>query len=140
MSYQLSFDKFLTYNLSDEGISLEVEIGFGDAIVKLNAKIDTGATYSIFERRFGAALGLEIESGMRQRFGTATGGLYGYGFRVTLITAGLEFDSMVFFAEDDSFGRNVLGRIGWLDKIILGVVDYESKLYLSHYLDEGAII
>ncbi len=136
MSYQLDFDKFLTYNLSDEGINLEVEIGLGDTTVKLNAKIDTGATYCIFEKQFGSALGLEIESGLRQRFGTATGGFYSYGFRVTLITAGLEFDSMVFFAEDDSFGRNVLGRIGWLDKIILGVVDYEGKLYLSPYLDE----
>lgn len=77
---------------------------------------------------------------MRQRFGTATGGFYGYGFRVTLITADLEFDSMVFFAEDDSFGLNVLGRIGWLDKVILGLVDYEGKLYVSHYLDEQAIL
>jgi Aspartyl protease len=136
MSYQLNFDEFLTYNVGDESIGLDVEIRFGDSNVKLNAKIDTGSTYSIFERKFGAELGLEIESGMRQRFGTATGNFYGYGFRVTLITADLEFDSMVFFAEDDSFATNVLGRIGWLDKVILGLVDYEGKLYLSHYLDE----
>ncbi len=136
MSYQLNFEKFLTYNVGDEGIGLDVEIRFGDSNVKLNAKIDTGATYSIFERRFGEELGLEIENGMRQRFGTATGGFYGYGFRVTFITAGLEFDSMAFFAEDERFRLNVLGRIGWLDKVILGLIDYEGKLYLSHYLDE----
>jgi hypothetical protein len=136
MPYQLNFDEFLTYNVGDEGIGLDVEIRFGDSKVNLTAKIDTGSTYSIFERKFGDELGLEIESGMRQRFGTATGNFYGYGFRVTLITASLEFDSMVFFAEDDSFATNVLGRIGWLDKVILGLVDYEGKLYLSHYLDE----
>ncbi len=136
MPYQLNFEKFLTYDVGGEGIGLDVEIRFGDSKVNLNVKIDTGATYNIFERKFGAELGLEIESGMRQRFGTATGVFYGYGFRVTVITAGLEFDSMVFFAEDDNFGRNVLGRIGWLDKVILGMVDYEGKLYLSHYLDE----
>ena len=119
---------------------MDVEIKFGEASAKLHAKIDTGATYSIFERKFGAELGLETESGMRQRFGTATGVFYGYGFRVIFITAGLEFDSMVFFAEDDSFGHNVLGRIGWLDKVILGLVDYEGKLYLSHYLDEQTIL
>jgi len=140
MSYQLNFEKFLTYNIGDEGIGLDVEIKFGEASAKLHAKIDTGATYSIFKRKFGAELGLEIESGMRQRFGTATGVFYGYGFRVIFITAGLEFDSMVFFAEDDSFGHNVLGRIGWLDKVILGLVDYEGKLYLSHYLDEQTIL
>jgi hypothetical protein len=74
MSYQLNFEEFLTYHVGDEGIGLDVEIKFSDSTVNLNAKIDTGATYSIFERRFGAELGLEIERGMRQRFGTATGG------------------------------------------------------------------
>jgi hypothetical protein len=27
--------------------------------------------------------------------------------------------------------RNVLGRRGWLDRVRLGIVDYESALYLS---------
>ncbi len=136
MPHQLNFEQFLNYDVDGEGIRLDVEIRLGDSNVKLNAKIDTGATYSIFERKFADELGLEIESGMRQRFGTATGFFYGYGFRVNFITAGLEFDSMVFFAEEDNFTANVLGRIGWLDKVIFGLVDYEGKLYLSHYLDE----
>lgn len=133
MAHQISYENLLDYDNGEEGIGLDVEIFFGDASVKLNAKIDTGATYSIFERRFGEELGLEIEAGMRQRFGTATSSFYGYGFRVNFITADLEFDSMVFFAEDTGFNKNVLGRIGWLDKISLGIVDYEGKLYISHY-------
>lgn len=133
MAHQISFKNLLNYDNGEEGIGLDVEIFFGDASVKLNAKIDTGATYSIFERRFGEELGLEIEAGMRQRFGTAAGNFYGYGFRVNFITADLEFDSMVFFAEDEGFDKNVLGRIGWLDKISLGIIDYEGKLYISHY-------
>ena len=133
MAHQISFEHFLNYDNGEEGIGLDVEIVFGDSTVKFIAKIDTGSTYSIFERRLGEELGLEIESGMRQRFGTAAGGFYGYGFRVNLVTAGLEFDSMVFFAENDGFDKNVLGRIGWLDKISLGIIDYEGKVYLSHY-------
>ena len=88
--------------------------------VKISAKIDTGATYSIFERRFGEELGLKIESGMRQRFGTVIGTFYACGFRVTLITAEIELDSMVLFAEDENFTKNVLGRITWLNNLILG--------------------
>ena len=104
----------MVFDQNEEGIGLAVEIRYSDVSIKINAKIDTSATYSIFERRFGEALGLDIESGMRQRFGTATGIFYAYGFRVTLLTADIELDAMVFFAADESFSKNVLGRITWL--------------------------
>lgn len=123
----------LIYAVDDEGITLEVRIEYVDASVKINAKIDTGATYSIFERRFGEALGLQIENGIRQRFGTATGGFYAYGFRVSLTVADFAVDSMVFFTENADFNKNVVGRIGWLDQVIIGLNDSEGKLYLSKY-------
>lgn len=133
MAYQLEFEKLLSYPVTDEGINLEVLLKLSDAQVKINAKIDTGATYSIFQRRFAEELGLVVETGIRQRFGTATGSFDAYGFRITLYAADLEFDSMVFFAADASFTKNVLGRIGWLDKIIIALNDYEGKLYLKAY-------
>ncbi len=37
------------------------------------------------------------------------------------------------FAEDENFNRNVLGRHGFLDRTVLGLVDYEGKLYLNQY-------
>ncbi|HQU82542.1 MAG TPA: hypothetical protein PKY59_05445 [Pyrinomonadaceae bacterium] len=133
MLHQLEFEKLVSFDTRQDGICLDVEIKYATSTVKINAKIDTGATYSIFERRFGEEIGLDIESGMRQRFGTATGSFYGYGFRVTLITAEIELDSMVFFAEDESFTKNVLGRITWLDNLIVGLIDYEGKIYISKY-------
>ena len=133
MPYHLNFEKLVSFDTRQEGIYLDVEIIYAETSVKINAKIDTGATYSIFERRFGEELGLDIESGMRQRFGTAAGNFYGYGFRVTLITAEIELDSMVFFAEEESFNKNVLGRLTWLDNLLIGLVDYEGKIYLSKY-------
>ncbi len=133
MAYQLDFEKQVSFDSTGDGIALEAEIRYSDVSVKINARIDTGADYSIFERHYGEDLGLEIESGMRQRFGTATGGFYAYGFRVTLLTADLEFDSMVFFAQDESFTKNVLGRITWLDNLTLGLVVGEGKIYLSRF-------
>jgi hypothetical protein len=66
MPYQLNFEKLVLFGNSEEGIKLEVEVRYSDVSVKIDTRIDTGATYSIFERRFGEELGLEIESGMRQ--------------------------------------------------------------------------
>ena len=136
MPYQLDFEKVVAFDINQDGICLDVEIKYEDSSVKINAKIDTGATYSIFERHFAEKLGLTIENGMPQRFGTATSDFYAYGFRVTLITADIEFNAMVFFAEDENFTKNVLGRITWLDNLVFGLIDYEGKIYLSKYGDE----
>jgi hypothetical protein len=76
MPYQLNFEKVVQFDVNQDGICLDVEIKYADSNVKISGKIDTGATYSIFERRFGEELGLEIQSGMRQLFGTATGSFY----------------------------------------------------------------
>jgi hypothetical protein len=46
---------------------------------------------------------------------------------------GVELFSTVYFAEEESFTRNVLGRQGWLDHVKLGLIDYEGKLLLSEY-------
>ena len=133
MAYQLQFAQLVEYDLGAPGISLVVTLKPTGRNVTCAAKIDTGADHCIFARRFGEDLGFDIEAGFRQRFGTATGAFYAYGHEVTLSTAGMEFDAMVFFAEEESFQRNVLGRFGWLDRVVLGLVDYEGKLYLSRH-------
>lgn len=99
----------------------------------MTAKIDTGASYCIFERKHGEALGIDSENGTPERFSTATGTFLAYSHDVTLSTTGLVFDSFVFFAANEGFTRNVLGRFGWLDRVCLGLIDYEGKLYLSLY-------
>ena len=58
---------------------------------------------------------------------------YTYGHELTLETLGYSCDVTVYFAAHESFTRNVLGRRGWLDQVRLGIVEYESKLYLSRY-------
>lgn len=136
MAYQLDFEKLISFDDTSNGIALEAEIRYSDVSVKIDARIDTGAAYSIFERRFGEDLGLEIESGMRQRFGTSAGGFYAYSFRVTLLTADLEFNSMVFFTEDASFTKNVLDKITWLDNLALGLVAGAGKIYLNRFEEE----
>lgn len=131
--YQLNFEKLFAYDTQKTGIELDVILKLSEKSVNLTAKVDTGADHCIFERRFGEDLGLKIESGIAQKFSTATGTFSAYGHNVTLLTEGLEFDSYVFFYANENQKTNVLGRFGWLDRIILGLIDYEGKLYLNYY-------
>lgn len=136
MTHQLSFARLLTYDVGELGITVAVTLELRERSASFTAKVDTGADHCIFERRHGEQLGIRIEEGLPQRFRTATGSFLAYGHDLILQVAELKFDSMVFFAAEDGFVRNVLGRFGWLDRVALGLVDYEGKLYLSRYDDE----
>jgi len=39
--------------------------------------------------------------------------------------------AVVYFAEDYSLNRNLLGRQGWLQLIRIGLDDYKSEIYIS---------
>ena len=56
-----------------------------------------------------------------------------YEHEVTLHTLDIEFSAPVFFAEDAMFNRNFLGRSGWLDRLRVGIADYDRLLLLSPY-------
>ncbi len=116
-------------------LTLPVALSTGRNLVKFEAGVDTGASFCIFERGYGEALGLDVEAGMLTHVRTVTGSFDAYGHMLTLSTLGYSFDVIVYFAKDENFGRNVLGRRGWLDQVRLGLVDYESKLYISKYGD-----
>ena len=117
----------------DTGITVSVNLSYADKNVEFDAKIDTGSTFCVFQRLHGELLGLEIEKGLFTNIGTATGSFPAYGHELTLSVLGIETVSTVYFAESEYFDRNVLGRIGWLDRVKLGLVEQEGKLFLSEY-------
>ena len=45
----------------------------------------------------------------------------------------LQWDTTVYFAEPEDFPVNVVGRIGFLDHLQIGIVDYDQLLYFSPY-------
>lgn len=129
----LDFEKLILFDAGRKGISVNTTLKLSDKEISFPSKIDTGSSFCIFERRFGEELGLEIEKGLFQNVGTATGIFNVFGFRLTLEVENFQFDSLVYFAEDENFTRNVLGRHGFLELVKLGLIDYEGKLYLSRY-------
>ena len=136
MSHQLTFARSLTYDAGQPGITLAVTFKSVGEDVACEAKIDTGSFFCIFARDLGERLGLDVKGGVRQLIGTATGTFAVYLHEVSLSVAGFELDALVGFAADASFKRNVLGRRGFLEQVILGIVDYEGRLYLSRYDEE----
>lgn len=133
MAYPLIFDIKKVYNSIEEGITIPAILIFGENIVSFQAKVDPGAQVCLFQREIGEQLGIDLENGPRIKLGTLAGSILAFGHSVTLHTLGLEFDSVVYFAADYGLQRNLLGRDGWLQKARLGIVDYESTIYLSDY-------
>lgn len=138
MAETLTFAKFFQYDTTKPGITLPATLSFGGRTIDLKAKLDPGSTYCVFARFVGEKLGLTIEAGLPQRIGTMTGSFMAYGHEVRLSVLGLGYDSTVCFAEDPNFGRNFLGRQGWLDRIRLGLIDYDGKLFVSDYNDPAS--
>ena len=133
MSYQLSFVEMIAYNSGQPSITVPVTLSVSQALVNCDARVDTGSSNCIFARNVGEELGLDIETGMRLLVGTVTGNFVAYLHEVNLSLGSFEFSCFVGFAEEKQFQRNVLGRRGFIEQVVLGLVDYEGKLYLSCY-------
>lgn len=129
--WQLDFSEQLDYRRDGD---LLVPLTLSSDIyrfVSVRAKLDTGSDFCVFQPRYADALALTIEDGTPQRIRTATGSFLAYGHEVTLTVGDLEWSATVYFADDEYFPVNVVGRVGFLDRLRVGVVDYEQLLYLS---------
>lgn len=121
------------YDLTKSSINLPIKLKLGTNEIDFVASLDTGATFCIFERLFGEEIGLIIEQGHKTFIRTALGKFTAYGHTVTMDILDYSFESFVYFAENESFSHNVLGRNGFLSKINLGLIDYDGKIFLNSY-------
>ncbi len=127
-----------TYNYSGSAVGIEIPISLRvdtGRTVRLLAKVDTGASFCIFQRDYAEQLGIDVESGTHERVITAAGSFDAYGHRLMLSCLDWEFEATVYFAKPPDFPRNVVGRSGWLQYFRLAVIDHDSILHLSQYDD-----
>lgn len=131
--WQLVFSERFDYSrFNDIVIPLSLSSDKTNQIL-LRAKVDTGSTFCVFQRRHADLLDIDAETGTRRRIRTATGSFIAYGHEVTIKVGQFEWQSEVYFAEDEGFPINVVGRVGFLDRLRLALTDYEHLLYLSAY-------
>lgn len=133
MPTQLSFDEELTYPDDTSGITIPVLLTNGQKSLRVAAKVDTGAQVCLFAHEVGLRLGLAIEEGTPIVLSSIGGSVEAFGHDIVLQTGGLAFETRVYFAKYPGLPRNVLGRHGWLRNLRMGVIDYDSLLYLSAY-------
>ena len=133
MPHTITFDVLHEYEVGAPGITVPVTLDSGLLSRTVEAKLDSGSSHCIFRRGIGEAIGLDIESGMPQWISTPTGSFLTYGHDLTLSAFGFQLNVMVYFAVDEWFTRDALGRFGWMQQLKLGVIDYEGKLYISEY-------
>jgi hypothetical protein len=136
MPYQLNFSRKQKYKSSEQGITLEVVVRHGELYTHCPAKVDTGAQVCLFAREIGETVGLKIEEGLRREFSTLVGNFVAYGHEVTFEMMESEIHSIVYFAAEEGFKRNLLGREGWLQLLRLAIIDYDEELYLSSYNEQ----
>ena len=101
--------------------------------MECEVRLDTGSSHCIFKRAYGELLGLDVESTVAENIATVTGSFQAHPHTVTIEVLGIRSEATAYFAANDHFTRSVLGRIGWLDRVKLGLIDYEAKLLLSPY-------
>lgn len=68
-----------------------------------------------------------------ENIATVTGSFKAHLHTVTIEVLGIRSEATVYFAAHEQFTRCVLGRVGWLDRVKLGLVDYEAKLLFIPY-------
>ena len=136
MPETLKFNAHYHYDPGEIGIEIPILLLARGRQVRLNAKIDTGAQFCVFQRDYAEQLEIAIESGEKRTIHTAGGTTFTvYGHEVQLSCLDWTFETVVYFAEAAGFNRNVVGRTGWLQQFRLGLIDHESILYLSHHDD-----
>jgi hypothetical protein len=133
MPHQLDFKIGYQYQSAKGGVSIPTTLTTGQRTVECFAKIDTGSEYCLFQRKLADNLSLDLESGYPLKLETLTGSFLAFGHEIILVTLGIAFEVMVYFATDYGLSRNLLGRNGWLQQVNLGLCDYEEMLYLSPY-------
>jgi hypothetical protein len=133
MPFELTFSDSISYPDNEGGILLYVVLSRAGLRATAEAVVDSGGSVCLFSREIGASLGLDVEAGIPKRLDSLGGPIDSFGHEVTLETAGLTFQSIVYFAKYPNLPRNILGRQGWLRNLKLGLVDYENMLYLGKY-------
>ena len=131
--YQLEFSPLHDYSGGDDSVVLPVVLRSGTKQVHVSATLDTGASFCIFGSEIAEALGLELDRGVRTRFRTANSGFDAFGHEVEITVLAVVTSSMVYFFADPEIDKNVLGRMGWLDRVRLGLVHHDSKVYMAPY-------
>lgn len=131
MEFQLNFPLRRRFQTTDVGIVIPCSLERNGIIVDTSAKVDLGAEYCLFNRDLAESLQIEVEDGFPISLSTLAGSFTGFAHTVVLNTFDFQFESTVLFNPAYDAGRNILGRIGWLNNLNLGLTMDDEMIYLG---------
>ena len=117
--HHLEFTGVYEYSRDEENIVVPIVLRVGSNHLPVAASLDTGASFCLFGTEIAEALGLDISSGIRKRFRTANSAFDAFGHEVEIAAFGIATQTIVYFVADPMIDKNVLGRIGSLDRVSL---------------------
>ena len=127
----LDFDSDFAYEESSAGILIPIRLIHNSRSVELSARLDTGAADCLFDRFYADILKLP-DVGVARSYRTVTGSFQAFGHEVTIETLGLRWSALIFFHAMGNPAHSFVGRRGWLDRVRLGIVHHDRKLFLGH--------
>jgi len=131
--FSIEFEKHEVYRSLEPGITIGTTLHYGGQTLNCEAKVDTGSEVCLFSRDCADALEIDIEKGFKETFRTLTGHVAAFAHDMEIETLGLRLETIVFFAESYDIKRNLLGRQGWLQLLRLGLIDYNSSIFIGRY-------
>jgi hypothetical protein len=126
----LDFDSDFEYEETSAGILIPIRLVHNGRSVELRARLDTGASDCLFDRYYADILDLP-DVGVERSYRTVTGSFQAFGHEVTIETLGLRWSALVFFHAMGNPAHSFVGRRGWLDRVRLGIVHQNRKLFLG---------
>jgi hypothetical protein len=136
VTHQIVYRYRMEYDTKVPGVVLPVMILSGDHAEAVNAAVDTGSTLCVFQREIAERLGIRIEEGIEDYVSAMGTVIKVYGHEVTLVVEELSMDLIVYFPAYQQIPRNLLGRQGFLQRMLFGLDDYEGVVYFGYHSDQ----
>ncbi|MCI0392084.1 MAG: hypothetical protein MOB07_25405 [Acidobacteria bacterium] len=136
MTHQIVYRHRMEYDTKVAGVVLPVMILAGDRAEAINAAVDTGSTLCVFQYEIAERLGIRVEDGIEDYVSAMGTIIKVYGHEVTLVVEELSMDLIVYFPAYQQIPRNLLGRQGFLQRMLFGLDDYEGVVYFGYHSDQ----
>jgi len=136
VTHKIVYRHRMEYDTKVAGVVLPVTLLANDRVAAVNAAVDTGSTLCVFQHEIAERLGIMVEGGVEDYVSAMGTIIKVYGHEVTLVLEDLSMDLMVYFPAYQHIPRNLLGRQGFLQRMLFGLDDYEGVVYFGYHGDQ----
>lgn len=136
MNYKIVYRYRLVCDLKYASTVLPVVISANGRMEYVNAEVDNGSAFCVFQPEIAISLGIDIEKGIKDRVSAMGTIIEVYGHEVTLTLGDLSVDLVVYFPSYQHIPRNLLGKQGLLQKFLVGLDDHGGFVYLGYHDDQ----